>query len=60
MSETLSCPDCGEEIESAADLEVEGAVTEIETDDGGIHLFENRDLFRCKGCRKPLGVGRSQ
>ncbi len=59
MSDTVSCPDCGTEIESADDLEQED-VPEIEThDDGSITLFENNDLFLCKGCKKPLGMSRS-
>lgn len=60
MSETLSCPECETEIDSVDDLERGGEVSEIEErDDGSISLFENRDLFLCKNCKKPLGMSRS-
>lgn len=60
MTDTLSCPECEEEIESTDELEDGGEVAEIEADDdGSITLFENRDLFLCKNCKKPLGMSRS-
>lgn len=60
MSDTLDCPECEASIDSTDDLEVEAGVPEVEADDdGSIHLYENRDLFLCANCRKPLGVSRS-
>jgi uncharacterized protein with PIN domain len=60
MTDTLSCPECGTEVDSVEELEVEHDVPEIEeNDDGSIHLFEKRDLFLCENCRKPLGMSRS-
>ncbi len=59
MADTLTCPECGMEVDSATELVSEHEVTEIETsEDDSIHLFENRDLFLCEGCKKPLGVSR--
>lgn len=59
MSQGESCPECGEAIESSADLETE-TVPEIEVeDDGSFDLYGNTDLYLCKGCKKPMGVGRS-
>jgi hypothetical protein len=58
MAET-ECPECGNEIESTADLE-RTEVPEIETDDNNeFSLHDNRDLFLCSGCKKPMGVGRT-
>lgn len=59
MADKIDCPECGKEIESADELEKHGEVHEIETDDDSFSLFGNRDLFLCKDCKKPLGVGRS-
>jgi len=59
MGDTLSCPECGEEVDSEEQLEREHDVPEVEIDDdGGVTLFENRDLFLCKNCKKPLGMSR--
>ena len=58
MSDTLHCPDCDKEIDSTEDLDTE-QVPEVEGDEHSVSLFENRDLFLCKGCGKPLGVGRT-
>jgi len=59
MTDTMSCPECESEIDSADDLEQAGSVTTVETtDSGSINLYESRDLFLCSGCRKPLGVSR--
>ena len=56
MADTLACPECGTEVESADDLETGSSVPEVETtEDGGVRLFRNRDLFLCKNCKKPLG-----
>lgn len=58
MGET-SCPDCGASIESKADLENAGTVSEIEEDEESFSLHGNkRDLFLCSDCRNPMGVGR--
>jgi hypothetical protein len=60
MSDTLNCPECDNEIESIDELERGDEITEVEeSDDGSISLFENRDLFLCKNCKKPLGMSRS-
>ena len=29
-----------------------------EDEDGGFHLYGNRDLFLCKNCKNPLGIRR--
>jgi uncharacterized protein with PIN domain len=60
MSDTLSCPECDEEIESTDELETGEQVPEVEEDDdGSLTLFQNHDLFLCKNCKKPLGMSRS-
>ena len=59
MADTISCSNCGEVAESAADLESEESIPVVETEeDGSIHLYENNNLFLCSNCRKPLGVSR--
>lgn len=61
MGDTLHCPDCETEIDSADDLETSSDVPEVDVEeDGSFSLFENRDLFLCKSCKRPLGVGRSK
>lgn len=61
MGDSLQCPECGQETETADDLDRDRAVPEVEMDDDrSIHLFENRDLFLCKNCKNPLGVSRSR
>jgi len=60
MGDTLSCPECGEAVESAEELETEHVPeVEVDDDDGSFSLFENNDLFLCKNCKKPLGMSRS-
>jgi hypothetical protein len=60
MGDTLTCEECGEEVDSIDDLEEGHEVAEIESDDdGSITLFQNHDLFLCKNCKKPLGMSRS-
>lgn len=57
MGDTLTCPECGTDIESADQLEDGPEVAELETDDdGSIHLYGKRDLFLCENCRNPLGL----
>lgn len=57
MADEMSCPDCDHGIESVDDL-VREEIPEIEVDaDGSFDLFGKNDLFLCKGCRKPMGVG---
>lgn len=59
MGDTLTCPECGNEAESIEELESEHGVPEVEVqDDGSVSLFENHDLFLCKGCKAPLGFER--
>jgi len=58
MGDTLTCDECGHEIESTDDLE-EKEVPEIEAEENGsINLWGSNDLYLCKDCRKPLGVRR--
>lgn len=59
MAEKIDCPECGNEVESTDDLETGGEVREMEADDSSVTLFQNHDLFLCKGCKKPLGFERS-
>lgn len=60
MSDSLTCSECGKDIESTDDLE-RTEVPAVETDeDGSVSLYGNDDLYLCSGCKKPLGVGRSQ
>ena len=58
-SDTVECPDCGAQIESEDQVEVQ-EVREIESrPKGGIgYGTETNNLFLCKDCKKPLGVGR--
>ncbi len=61
MSDTITCPECGDEAETMEELNEahQHDVPEFEEDeDGGLHLFENKDLFLCKNCKNPLGVRR--
>ena len=59
MGDTVTCPECGETVDSVEQLETNHAVPEIEeNDDGSVSLFENSDLFLCKNCKSPLGVRR--
>ena len=56
MGDTLTCPECGKDVESADELESGHEVAEVEIeDDGSFSLFENHDLFLCKDCKNPLG-----
>jgi predicted RNA-binding Zn-ribbon protein involved in translation (DUF1610 family) len=60
MGDTLSCSECGTEVDAADELEADREVAEVDTsEDGSIHLFENRDLFLCENCKNPLGISRS-
>lgn len=58
-SDSVECPDCGAQIESEEHVEVQ-EVSEIESrPKGGIGYGEaTSDLFLCKNCKKPLGVGK--
>jgi Fe2+ or Zn2+ uptake regulation protein len=58
MTNTIECPDCGATIDSEDQLEVE-EVPELQRRQGGIGYGDaTQNLFLCKKCRKPLGVGR--
>lgn len=58
MGDTLTCENCGHEIESADELE-EHEVPEVEVEsDGSLNLWGSNNLFLCKECRKPLGISR--
>jgi DNA-directed RNA polymerase subunit RPC12/RpoP len=58
-TETVECPDCGATIESEDHVDVE-EVREIESrPKGGIgYGSATRNLYLCKNCKNPLGVGR--
>lgn len=58
---STTCSECGDEIDSLDDLERQD-VEEIEPkDDGSFSLYGNKhDLFLCKGCRNPMGVGKRE
>lgn len=61
MADTLTCPECGAEIDSADQLEHEHEVAEVELEDSGsISLYGNRDLYMCKNCKRTLGVSRGE
>jgi hypothetical protein len=57
MADSVSCPECGAETDTADDLESGPTVPEIESDDDGtISLYGNQDLFLCSNCQATLGV----
>lgn len=60
MADTMSCPDCGNEIESTDDLEAGEELTEVATENGTVSPYRDRtgDLFLCGGCKRPLGFKR--
>jgi DNA-directed RNA polymerase subunit RPC12/RpoP len=58
MTEQIDCPECGSEIESDDDIDTD-SIQEMDASDNSVTLYGNRDLYRCKNCKKPLGVGRS-
>lgn len=60
MTDELVCPECNEEFESTDDLE-QTEVPELSVDEtGDVRLHGNADLFLCRGCKKPMGVGRTK
>jgi len=56
----MTCPDCGNDIESTDDLEESEELTEIETDGKTVSPYRDKtgDLFLCGGCKRPLGFRR--
>jgi predicted RNA-binding Zn-ribbon protein involved in translation (DUF1610 family) len=60
MSGPVSCPQCGETIESTDDLEAE-ETHELDVDeDGSVSVYsDNGTFYRCRACRGALGVGHS-
>ena len=61
MGDSVTCPDCGAEIESTDGLEAGPNVAEIEAgEDGSISVYRNRDLFLCKQCKNVVGVSPRQ
>ena len=60
MLDTMTCPDCGTDIESTDDLEESEELTEIETDGETVSPYRDKtgDLFLCSGCKRPLGFRR--
>ena len=58
MADSFSCPECGKQVEPSDDL-TEQKIDEVDVEDEGkITLYGNRDLFLCKECKTPMGVGR--
>ncbi|WP_254767862.1 hypothetical protein [Salinilacihabitans rarus] len=57
MTDELTCPGCGNTAESKAHLEEAHEVAELEFDGEEIALYGNRNLFLCRSCKRPLGVG---
>jgi len=63
MGENITCPECGDEVESMEDLEKahKHEVPEFDVEeDGGFKLYGNRDLYLCKNCKSHLGVRRKK
>jgi len=60
MPDTLTCPDCGDDIETTDDLEASEEITEIETEGDSVSPYRDStgDLFLCAGCKRPLGFER--
>jgi hypothetical protein len=60
-TDTIECPDCGAEIDSEDQVDVQ-EVSEIESKPrGGIGYGSGtNNLFLCKSCKNPLGVGRRE
>jgi len=58
---SLTCPQCGETVESTDDLE-EDEFMELEIGEGGaISVYGSEQTFyRCRACRKAMGVGHSK
>jgi uncharacterized protein with PIN domain len=56
--DSIQCPECGETIESLDQMDSE-EVREVEPKPkGGIGYGKaTQNLYLCKSCRKPLGVG---
>ncbi|WP_372910866.1 hypothetical protein [Salinigranum sp.] len=59
MADSIECPECGATMDSLDQMETE-EITEIEEKPrGGIGYGQaTQDLYLCRKCRKPLGVGR--
>jgi len=58
MGDTMSCEECGNEAKSSDDLE-KTEVAEITVDTTEVNQKGKKDLFLCKECKKPMGVGHS-
>lgn len=60
MPQPVTCPHCGETVESADDLEAEEASEMKVGADGSVEVYENkRTFYRCRSCRNAMGVGHS-
>lgn len=62
MGDTITCEECGDEVESMEDLEEahKDEVPEFEVHEGEFKVYGNNDLYRCKSCKNPLGTHRKQ
>lgn len=58
VTESVQCPECGELIESMDQIDTEEVQEITSKPKGGIGYGEaTHNLYLCKNCRKPLGVG---
>lgn len=58
MADTIECPECGSEFESVEQMDVEEVQEITSKPRGGIgHGDATQNLYLCKKCRKPLGIG---
>jgi hypothetical protein len=56
--DSIECPDCGATVGSRDDVDVEETREIEDRPRGGIGYGDaTRNLFLCKNCKNPLGVG---
>jgi DNA-directed RNA polymerase subunit RPC12/RpoP len=57
-ADSIQCPECGETIESMTQMDTEEVQEITSKPKGGLGYGEaTQNLYLCKNCRKPLGVG---